>query len=571
MCPVPIYDDNMERVRAHVVAQTTKSVDFLAITIMHSYFDGLATEDNEALCFRLCRTFADFAASMSPGSLDPAVCALLSYVFAKVKDGEKNEAVVLKVLGRNGFPCFHHLQLLKALETLLLDTDVDQRANTLSRPVFEALLAHLVDVVISQRDGMDLLGTSAVEHAHLSEEAARIIGILATFSCGAETKGPAFADLVVMALSDQVRASSVPDRFVLRALIEAADNAPRVFAKHAKQMLLKLIPSLGAISSNLIACCYCDLLVSKCNAINLADAAQGEKRRRSGDIASAFPSVVGSEGAREDVKNEHTHASSCGDALATAMGAIESSWLISPVAILQAKATEATGSMTLAMSGKRLRETLPNILRKVLSALRGGTPTKHSPAKFRGLHALLKTITRSGCAGLAEHCIDKELGTIIDTLREYLSLVFKEAEDVDPTTLAYAMRTQGEILRCFQTICTSPRFFHKVLDRLSQARESTDRCVSCLVLRHLINFEPDRFTQDKDGALSKATALPVRIMEEAIDQPSSRAELCRLVVAMGESEILAHSNDCSRLVAFVVEHATLSNREVSRLEEDRKL
>ena len=335
------------------VAKTTKGVDALAVTVLHSYFDGLASGDDEALCFRLCRTFADFAASIgsaptsTSGSFDPGVCVLLSYVLAKVAAEQKSDAVMLKVLGRNSFPCSHHTQLLRALKTLLLDADAVQRTTSLSRPAFQAVLTHLVNVVVSDREGMALLG-SAVEDDNLREEAALIVGILTTFSCNDGSKGLSFADLAVMALSNEVHASFVPSRFVLTALKEAAENAPTVFAKHAKQVLLKLIPSLAAVKSNLIACCYCDLLVATCNAIHAADAAAEEKKLLSGDIASAFPSAAGG-GNSAGAEKEEYHASSCGDALNVAMDAVETSWLVSPVAVLQAKATEATGSITLAL------------------------------------------------------------------------------------------------------------------------------------------------------------------------------------------------------------------------------
>ena len=213
---------------------------------------------------------------------------------------------------------------------------------------------------------------------------------------------------------------------------------------------------------------------------------------------------------------------------------------------------------------------LPSVLPKVLSAIQSRGATKNSPANFRGLHGILKNIIRIKRAGKVMHYIGAELNNIINILRGYLSLIFKDGKDVDPATIAHALRTQGEILRCFQAICSCSTFFHRVLDNLSQANESIDRCVSCLVLRHLITFESEKFT-DKDGAICKAVKLPVKIIEEATDQPTSRAELCRLIVAMGQSDVLSRSHSGSALVAFVIEHATLSNREVEGLEDSRKL
>ena len=93
-----------------------------------------------------------------------------------------------------------------------------------------------------------------------------------------------------MALADQVRASSVPNRFVLIALKQAAENAHIRFSAFSKQLLLKLIPSMGAVTSDLIACCYCDLFVATSNAINSADTAL-ETNDLSESIAAAFPSV----------------------------------------------------------------------------------------------------------------------------------------------------------------------------------------------------------------------------------------------------------------------------------------
>ena len=175
----------MER-RRPFVKETASACGGLASEVAKSYFDALGNTTDEALSFRICETFGKFALSLHTnsdyGCLDCASCLLLSYIFAKMEDSQKSEAVVLKVLGRSGFPSSHHLQLLRAMKRLLLDTETLSSKCFLTRSAFQAILAHLVGVIRSERDRLDLLG-SAMGDAQLREEACNIIGILSALAC----------------------------------------------------------------------------------------------------------------------------------------------------------------------------------------------------------------------------------------------------------------------------------------------------------------------------------------------------------------------------------------------------